>query len=103
MKLTTLSTVLLTSLFTLSVANANDLQMAAASPAAKFEDECSQCHGDADEFVRDSLTFKDGTLTGLGSELPVFDFLKTHQKLQPAEVKFYTDLLNRVAGEVGLQ
>ena len=103
MKLIIPGTGILLLLFTLPVANASGLQLAAASPKEKFEDECGQCHGDADEFVRESLTFKDATLTGLGSELPVFDFLQTHRKLQPAEVKFYTDLLNRVAGEVGLQ
>ena len=82
---------------------ANGLQLAYASPSERFQDECGQCHGDAAEFVRESIIVRNGTLTGRASQIPVLEFLKTHQKLKQAEVNFYMDLLTRVAGEIGLQ
>ena len=81
---------------------AEGLQLASASPASRFEDECGKCHGDAAEFVRESLAVRNGALIGQYSEKPLVDFLKTHQGLKPADVKFYADLLTRVAGEIGL-
>ena len=79
------------------------LQLAAANPSARFEDECGQCHGDADEFVRESLMFENGALTGRSTEKPVVDFLKSHRGLKQADVDYYSDLLTRMAGEVGLE
>ncbi|MDH3448228.1 MAG: hypothetical protein OEO18_08815 [Gammaproteobacteria bacterium] len=83
--------------------HADGLQLASASPATRFQDECGQCHGEAVEFVRESLTVRNGALIGQYSEMPLVDFLKTHQGLKPADVKFYADLLTRVASEIGLQ
>lgn len=112
MKFTALNTGPLVLLFALSVANGHDLQLpqagnglqlASATSSARFQEECSQCHGDADEFVRESLTFKNGVLTGQSSEMPLVDFLNSHRKLKPDDVNFYADLLTRVAGEIGLQ
>lgn len=108
--------------FTLSVAGGNEavswresdaprifeaapggLRVAALSPAQRYDEECSQCHGDAAEFVSDALEFRDGVLTGRYSQQPVLDFLKSHRSLKPADAEFYRDLLQRVAVETGLQ
>jgi len=78
-------------------------QLAAANPSTSFQDECSQCHGDAEEFVRESLMFKNGVLTGQFTNKPLVNFLKTHQNLKPDAINFYSALLNRIAGEIGLQ
>ena len=75
----------------------------AAGSSQRFEDECSECHGKADEFVTDWLEFRNGKLTGMGSEKPVAEFLTKHQGLKQADIDYYVDFLTRVAGEVGLK
>lgn len=75
----------------------------ASGASQRYQDECSQCHGDAAEFVADSLEVRNGSLTGLGSEMPVSEFLKDHQSLEQDDIDYYVDLLNRVAKEIGLR
>jgi hypothetical protein len=75
----------------------------AAGSSQRFMDECGECHGEAAEFVADWLEFRSGTLTGMGSELPVSEFLKKHRDLEQADIEYYVDLLTRVAGEIGLK
>jgi mono/diheme cytochrome c family protein len=90
---------ILTAIFILS--GSGKLQAAAASQ--RFQDECSECHGEAKEFALDWLAFKDGNLTATGVEKPVAEFLKTHQGLTAEDIKYYVDLLTRVARDAGLK
>ena len=75
----------------------------AADAPQRYQDECSRCHGELAEFVSYSLEFRDGSLTGLGSEKPVAEFLKNHRGLKHDDIEYYVDLLKRVADEVGLR
>jgi hypothetical protein len=66
----------------------------------RFRDECSRCHNSASEFVRQALEFRKGVLTGRESGEWVRGFLDRHRGLASADVRFYSDLLERVADEV---
>ena len=85
----------------LLLAGSGNLQ--AASTSQRYEDECSECHGKAAEFVAEWLEFRDGKLIGMGSEKAVAEFLKKHQGLKQPDVDYYVDLLTRVAKEIGLK
>lgn len=85
----------------LMLAGSGSLQ--AAGSSQRFQDECSECHGEAAEFVADWLEFRDGSLTGMGSEMPVAEFLKKHRDLKREDIEYYVGLLTRVAGEIGLK
>lgn len=75
----------------------------AAESLQRFQDECSECHGDAKEFALDWLAFKDGRLMATGVEKPVADFLKKHQGLAAEDIDYYVDLLTRVAKDAGVK
>lgn len=75
----------------------------AAGSSQRYQDECSECHGDAKEFALDWLAFKDGSLMATGVEKPVAEFLQKHQGLTAADIDYYVDLLTRVAKDVGLK
>lgn len=86
---------------TILLAGSGSLNAAGDSP--RFQDECSECHGKAAEFVSDWLEFRNGKLTGMGSEKPVAEFLRKHRDLTQQDIEYYVDYLTRVAGEIGLQ
>jgi hypothetical protein len=75
----------------------------AAGSSQRFADECSECHGDAKEFVLEWLEFSDGSLMAMGVEMPVAEFLEKHQGLTPEDIDYYVDLLTRVANDAGLK
>ena len=83
------------------LAGSGNLQ--AASSSQRFEDECSECHGKAADFVAEWLEFRNGKLTGMGSEKTVADFLRKHQGLKQPDIDYYVDLLTRVAKQIGLK
>ena len=101
MKLSSKSIVsgILAALFMLSTSG----NLRAADSQQRFQDECSECHGDAKEFTLDWLAFKNGTLTATGVEKPVAEFLKKHQGLTAEDIEFYVGLLTRVAKDAGLK
>ena len=79
-----------------------EMLLAQVSTQARFQNECSECHNAAADFARGSLEFRNGVLYGRESGKPITDFLNNHRKLQFNDVKFFSDLLIRVARETGL-
>lgn len=67
---------------------------------ARFQNECSSCHGSAATFVRKSLILRNGVLYCRKRDVPVHDFLDDHRDLNPGDIEFYTDVLTRIAHEV---
>ena len=82
---------------------ANSASTQAADASQRYQDECSECHGDAGEFALDWLGFSNGRLMATGVEQPVAEFLKKHQGLTPEDVEYYVELLTRVARDAGLK
>jgi hypothetical protein len=76
--------------------------LAQVSTQARFKNECSECHNAAADFTRGSLELRNGVLYGRESGKPVTEFLNNHRKLDLDDVKFFSELLIRVAGETGL-
>ncbi|MDZ7750548.1 MAG: hypothetical protein U5S82_02545 [Gammaproteobacteria bacterium] len=76
--------------------------LAQATSPPRFMNECSQCHGSAADFVRESLTREDGRLMGRCSALEVGEFLAGHHDLDAADRAFFSALLVRVSAEVGV-
>lgn len=73
---------------------------AQANDMARYVDECGTCHGDAEHFVRASIsTWGDG-LSGVESESPVREFLQTHQQLDAGDVEFFMRLIERVLSQI---
>ena len=74
--------------------------LAQALNSPKFLDECSDCHGTAAEFLRDSLVFRGGLLYSRidGRSLPTA--LSRHGNLQADHIDFYTKLLTPVAHDI---
>jgi len=75
------------------------LRAQAATPA-RFQSECSACHGTAAELVRQSLKIRDGTVQLRGSGEPLAVFLRRHRDLNPSDAAFFTGVLARIAREV---
>jgi hypothetical protein len=90
-------------LLTCSVALAGSGSLQAAGSTQRFLDECGECHGEAAEFAADWLAFRNGSLIGTGSEQPVARFLENHRDLKAQDIKYYVDLLTRVAHEIGIK
>ena len=65
-----------------------------------MENECGSCHSNAEEFIRKSVVFKAGELTGLESGNSVREYLESHRGLQQIDVEFFTRLLARVLNEI---
>ena len=67
-----------------------------ASTLARFTEECSECHGTPESFVRKSLVTQGRDLTGVMSSTAVDEYLKSHQQLSAEDAEFFTRLLQRV-------
>ena len=76
-----------------------DMLQARANSPVRFKAECGGCHGEASDFVEQSLWVSRGGVTGLESGMEVSEFLPTHQELQPEDVVFYRKLFARIAGK----
>lgn len=68
-----------------------------ASTLARFTDECSECHGTPESFVRKSIVTQGREMIGVMSSTPVDEYLATHRELSEDDAKFFTSLLKRVA------
>ena len=77
-----------------------EMLRAQALTQPRFKQECSNCHGSAASFVRNSVILQNDVLLGRKSGRLVQQFLQQHQRLGNNDVEFYTRLLNRVAREV---
>ena len=75
----------------------NDMLLGEANRMVRFASECGECHGDATDFVRQSIWIRKNSMTALKSGMEVSEFLPTHQGLSPEDVEFYLRLLVRVA------
>ncbi|WP_157264164.1 hypothetical protein [Azohydromonas aeria] len=67
---------------------------------ALFAQRCAACHGTAADFVRKSLTLRQGELVGKDSGRPVAQTLLTHGKLTEKEASLVVESLRRVHLEV---
>ena len=74
--------------------------LAEASTKPRFKQECSTCHKTAVEFVRESITIRDGILYSSKLETPVRDYLVSHRDLKEEDVEFFMKQLSRLAHEV---
>ncbi len=77
-----------------------DMLLAQANSQTRFKDECSSCHETAAIFVRNKLVLRDGALFSRASDRLVRDFLVNHRNLEPEDIAYFMDVLNRVANEV---
>ena len=68
-----------------------------ASTLKRFGDECSECHGSAESFVRKSIVTQGRELLGVMSSTAVGEYLQTHRELSKDDAEFFTRLLQRVA------
>lgn len=68
-----------------------------ASTLARFTDECSECHGTPESFVRKSIVTQGREMIGVMSSTAVSEYLETHRDLSEADAEFFTLLLKRVA------
>jgi hypothetical protein len=76
-----------------------NMLLANANSPVRFNAECGGCHGNAKDFVEQSIWVRGSGITGLGSGKDVSEFLPTHQGLQPEDVAFYRKLFARIAGK----
>ena len=67
-----------------------------ASTLARFTDECSECHGTPENFVRKSIVTQGRELIGVMTSTAVAEYLETHRELNEEDAKFFTRLLRRV-------
>ena len=74
-----------------------NMLLAQANSPIRFETECGECHGDANDFVEKSLWVRGNAITGLESGLDVVEFLPGHRALQAEDVAFYRELFVRIA------
>jgi hypothetical protein len=78
--------------------------MMAAQVAAmpRFKTQCGGCHASAAALVREGLVIRDGTLVARKSGRPIDAFLAQHDGAE-ADTAFFTNVLMRVAREIGLR
>lgn len=74
--------------------------LAQTSTPPRFRNECRQCHGNAADFVRDSVVVKDGELISRQSGDPVQHFLQSHRELTQDDIQFYLGLFTRLGKEI---
>lgn len=77
-----------------------NMLLAQVKTQARFQSECSGCHNTAAEFVRKSLLLREGVLYCRGSGHTAHQFLSDHRDLNPDDVKYYVNVLTRIAHEV---
>ena len=75
----------------------NNMLLTHANSPERFTDECGNCHGDAAEFVEESIWVRGESMTAMQSGMEVSEFLPTHENIQPEDVTFYLKLFKRIA------
>jgi len=80
-----------------------NMLLAQTTTAPRFKAECSNCHGNAANFIRNSIVLQNGDLVGRESGVSVNRFMQTHRKLKQDDIEFFISLLNRIAGEISLR
>ena len=79
-----------------------NMLLAQVNSTARFKHECSSCHQNAADFVREKMIFDETILKIKKTGESVQDFLRQHRRLSSEDVVFYTELLTRVAREVNV-
>ena len=77
----------------------NEMLLSRANSPVRFETECGNCHGDAREFVEQSIWVRGNGITGMKTGVDIDEFLPNHQDLQPEDIVFYRKLFARIAGK----
>ena len=77
-----------------------NMLLAQASTQPRFQQECSDCHGIASEFVRESLILRDGELLSRKLQSSTSSFLGSHRGLSAEDVEFFVEQLTRIANEI---
>ena len=77
-----------------------DMLLAENTTEPRYKNECSSCHKRAAEFVRESVSLRDGELYSNKLDSRVSEFLESHRDLKAEDIEFYMALLTRVADEV---
>ena len=67
-----------------------------ASTLARFTDECSECHGTPEDFVRKSIVTQGRDMIGVMTSTAVGEYLESHRDLSEDDAEFFTLLLKRV-------
>lgn len=77
----------------------NQMLLAQANSAQRYQDECGECHGDVAEFVDASLWVTRTDVTAMNSGQEIGEFLPTHRQMEPEDADFYRNLFARIAGK----
>lgn len=77
-----------------------EMLLAQALTEPRFKQECSNCHGSAASFVRQSVVLQSEDLLSRKSRQPIRKFLQQHRQLDTNDVNFFMSLLYRLAREV---
>ncbi len=77
-----------------------DMLLAENTTEPRYKNECSSCHKKAAEFVRESLSLRDGELYSIKLDSQVSEYLESHRDLKAEDIEFFMTLLTRVADEV---
>lgn len=70
---------------------------------SRYGNSCASCHGEAEAFTRQSIDTWGDEPSGVKSEIPVTEFLKSHQGLTEAEAEFFARLIDRVISQIPRQ
>lgn len=76
----------------------HDMLLDEANSPRRFEEECSECHGEVGEFVEASFWVGKKSISS-NSGNDVGEFMLTHRELTEAEVTFYLKLFYRAVGK----
>lgn len=73
-----------------------ELLLSFAKSTARFDQECGSCHGDAAEFVENSLWVRRDSISSLATGKDIAGFLATHRNLSTDDARYFFDLLLHV-------
>jgi len=77
-----------------------NMLLAQATTPPRFQQECSECHGIAAQFVRESQILRDGELFSRDRGIATRRYLGRHRDLDKDDITFFIKQLTRVAHEV---
>jgi hypothetical protein len=80
-----------------------EMLQAQANNMARYVDECGNCHGRAQEFVRTSINTWGDEPVGVESGIPISEYLQSHQGLTKSGAEFFVHLITRVLSQIPRQ
>ena len=75
----------------------SDMLAGFANTMEPFERNCGGCHGEAAQFVEQSIWVGKKEMTAMGSGMEVAEFLQTHQGIPAEDIPYYVRLFRRVS------